>query len=185
MQYVFAACRDTSSTRKRFSRNHIGSDPCIFFMLRKSDRPDSPPFSYFKNKTTDRILGFSNGLRKHRPTGFCVCQETFGPHIAYPPRRMELANFRAEKYANISRAKWVPDWCTFENNVIFGHLQGGSRVCTLLVYFFFGGGGSNWLTLVGLSTCSSPPSPAEITPRPHHSMPDSGPTAILHMKRGV
>ena len=141
MQYVFAACRDTSSTRKRFSRNHIGSDPCIFFMLRKSDRPDSPPFSYFKNKTTDRILGFSNGLRKHRPTGFCVCQENFGPHIAYPSRRMELANFRAEKYANISRAKWVPDWCTFENNVIFGHLQGGSRVCTLLVYFFGGGWG--------------------------------------------
>ena len=65
-----------------------------------------------------------------------MCAEKFGPHIAYPPRRMELANFRAEKHANISQEKWVPDWCTFLKIVIFGHLQGGSRVCILLVYLW-------------------------------------------------
>ena len=76
-------------------------------------------------------------LRKHRPTGLCVCQEKKWAPYRLPPWRMELANSRAEKYANISREKWVFDWCTFEKenkNVIFGHLQGGSCVCTLLVY---------------------------------------------------
>ena len=41
------------------------------------------------------------------------CAKSWAPDRISPPRRMELANFRAERHANISREKWVPDWCTF------------------------------------------------------------------------
>jgi hypothetical protein len=49
---------------------------------------------------------------------------------------MELAHFRAEKRANISREKWIPEWCNFQNLEIYGTLQGGSRVCTLHLYLW-------------------------------------------------
>jgi hypothetical protein len=39
--------RDTSITRKRIPRKRIGSDPCVFLNLRKTDRPDSPSVFLF------------------------------------------------------------------------------------------------------------------------------------------
>ena len=69
---------------------------------------------------------------------------------------MELAFFRPKNNATISREKLVPESCNFQISVIFGHLQGCSRVCTLLVYLLGGGCGSNWLTIVGLSSSKHP-----------------------------
>ena len=63
--------RDTSSTRKRFSRKRTGSDPCVFLMLKKSDLPDSPPFSYLQENTD-------------RPDSVCA-KTNWAPHRLLPP----------------------------------------------------------------------------------------------------
>ena len=56
-----------------------------------------------------------------------------------PPRRMELANSRAENHPNISRKNQGLEWCTFQYSVIFEHLHCCSRVFTLHWYLWGGG----------------------------------------------
>ena len=44
---------------------------------------------------------------------------------------MELANFRAQNLPTFPDKNGFPSGATSKNLVIFGHLQGSSRVCTL------------------------------------------------------
>ena len=43
-----------------------------------------------------------------------MCKEIFGASYRLPPRRMELAYFRAQNSANVFHEKWVPERCLVE-----------------------------------------------------------------------
>ena len=46
---------------------------------------------------TEQILGFSNEVKKPRPTGFYVTTKTQGPTSPTPTEGLELARFQAKK----------------------------------------------------------------------------------------
>jgi hypothetical protein len=85
-----------------------------------------------------------------------VCQEKLWAPHRLPPWRMELANFRAQNLPTFPDKNGFPSGATSKNLVIFGHLQGSSRVCTLHLYPWERVCGSKWPTLVGWSNSKYP-----------------------------
>ena len=89
-----------SCARNRTLRTRTGFDPCVSLIQERGTDQILPPIALSKNTSDPPDFPLFLGFRKRRPTGFCVLS-FFGPFIAYPPRRMELAHLQAQNSSNM------------------------------------------------------------------------------------
>jgi len=83
--------------------------PLRFLNSRERHRPDPPSvFLIFENVGPTGFSGFLRIKKSATDRTLCV-KKNIWPRIAHPPRRMELARFRAENIANIPQENWAQE----------------------------------------------------------------------------